>query len=718
MANLKYYNNQTSKWEEIKVSTRFKELLNTKKLTADQNYVNIDITSYNPNEDVLFVILNSTWIQKDEDYVINGGLLRIESKDGSNWKNGDTFNFVVLKNVDKDAVPTADGSLIQDGSITISKLATSIQNYITKIGTAELTTIADDLSGAVNELNTHLSDMAIDLRVFGAKANDSNFDNTQAFQNAINSVSLNGNTKILIPAGIYYYASEITIPKSSYKISVEGSYNTIFVYKGNQTNFINGIGINSNVYSDRLTDIFFKNIAITQTQALSSSCINLENFGFINLENVKISEFNKGINLKNGSELVGKNLFVAGNNYGISFNQDISVLSTTTTDMANINLENCNIVGNYIKSIDITNCRQISFKGGVIGASSNDTSLAIDVKSSNGVVEQVNFIGVTIDDGRDINIQPIQIGDGTGVVKQINFENCTFYNKYPIINVKTCDVLNIVNCVSQVDTYPLVILDANAIGMLDINIKNVNRKRTVYVDNRIVFNSYFNLFSTSMDEINYNVKLDKGLNGYYVPHPANITSDSTNFVTGINSYVFGTLDSANDIRFNITSMNIESAAKGYIAIDAIIKSTNVNIVKSLIHVIFKNSDGSYTDELLDYNDKENYRSYIVQKWANGFVRIVGFVKIPSDKGLAQVIISNANDITNSFAVDYLAVYVEKTNTHLDNKKIYLATAPTTGTWSAGEKVTSPTLIAGGYENQICITSGTPGVWKGAGLIQS
>lgn len=157
MANLKYYNNSTSKWEEIKVSTRFKELLNTKKLIADQNYVNIEITNYNPNEDVLFVILNSTWLQKDEDYVINGGLLRIESKDGSNWINGDTFNFVVLKNVDKDAIPTTDGSLIQDGSITIAKLATSLQNYINKIGDAELTTITDDLSGAINEINTQLS---------------------------------------------------------------------------------------------------------------------------------------------------------------------------------------------------------------------------------------------------------------------------------------------------------------------------------------------------------------------------------------------------------------------------------------------------------------------------------------------------------------------------------------------------------------------------------
>lgn len=159
MANLKYYNTATGLWEEIKVSTKFKELLNTEVLTQDQNYANIGVTSYNPNEDVIFSICNSTWLQKDKDYVVNGGLLRIESKDGSNWKNRDTFNFVVLKNVDKEAVPTADGSLIQDGSITIAKLATSIQTYINKIGVTDISIVGATLSDAINALNTQLSDI-------------------------------------------------------------------------------------------------------------------------------------------------------------------------------------------------------------------------------------------------------------------------------------------------------------------------------------------------------------------------------------------------------------------------------------------------------------------------------------------------------------------------------------------------------------------------------
>lgn len=45
-------------------------------------------------------------------------------------------------------------------------------------------------------------------------------------------------------------------------------------------------------------------------------------------------------------------------------------------------------------------------------------------------------------------------------------------------------------------------------------------------------------------------------------------------------------------------------------------------------------------------------------------------------------------------------------------------APTTGTWVISNKVYNSNPIAGGYIGWVCITSGTPGVWKGFGLIQA
>ena len=46
------------------------------------------------------------------------------------------------------------------------------------------------------------------------------------------------------------------------------------------------------------------------------------------------------------------------------------------------------------------------------------------------------------------------------------------------------------------------------------------------------------------------------------------------------------------------------------------------------------------------------------------------------------------------------------------------TAPTTGTHTVGEIVYSSAPVAGGYLGWVCVVSGSPGIWKGFGLIQS
>lgn len=51
------------------------------------------------------------------------------------------------------------------------------------------------------------------------------------------------------------------------------------------------------------------------------------------------------------------------------------------------------------------------------------------------------------------------------------------------------------------------------------------------------------------------------------------------------------------------------------------------------------------------------------------------------------------------------------------KVYYNSAAPTTGTWTAGTKVLLETPIAGGYIGYVCTVAGTPGTWKGFGLVQ-
>ena len=322
MANLKYYNNQTSKWEEIKVSTRFKELLNTKKLTTDQNYVDIGITSFNPNEDVIFVILNSTWLQKDEDYIINGGLLRIESKDGSNWSKDDTFNFVVLKNVDKDNLPSADGSLIQDGSITIAKLAISLQNYINKIGTAELTTIAGDLCGAINELNSQLShivqqigDIAINFVFLGGK-NDGVTDNTDIVELANNA----GKPILLTGGGTFYFGSDV-----EFKVPVYVQYGTII--KSTHNIVFNGFEAKLFKCLDVSGNIIFRYIEKIYPQWFGASGVN----------KATTVSGNSGSNvLTVNSSSIAANNFKAGDTIYINkAGANSSILSSTVTAISN-----------------------------------------------------------------------------------------------------------------------------------------------------------------------------------------------------------------------------------------------------------------------------------------------------------------------------------------------------------------------------------------------
>ena len=45
-------------------------------------------------------------------------------------------------------------------------------------------------------------------------------------------------------------------------------------------------------------------------------------------------------------------------------------------------------------------------------------------------------------------------------------------------------------------------------------------------------------------------------------------------------------------------------------------------------------------------------------------------------------------------------------------------APTTGTYAVGDKVENSVPAAGGYIGWVCVTAGTPGTWKGYGLISS
>jgi hypothetical protein len=491
MANLKHFNSATGKWEEIKVSTKFKDLINTVKLTQDQNYVNIGITSYNPAEDVIFVYQNSTWLQKDQDYVVNGGLLRIESKDGSNWSNGDTFNFVVLKNVDKDDLPSADGSLIQNGSITIAKLASSLQTYINKTGTAELATVADDLSGAVNELSSQMSDIVqqkkVSIIAFPREINEN--DDAPRMQRLFNYCVTNNKIAELEHGATYVCNKQLTIDIG--KICIEGN-NAILDF----TNFIvvsstvpYAVLMNStNTSINTQNNNYIRNIKIrgmaetiqdlTKVKQCCGLFLDTENTGtavaHIDIDNVTINGFNWGIIYGNNTYIIrhygleifhcgtgiymGKGVFV---NYGENINFVSSVIYECGTGVYN---ENNIGVFNIINSSIDYNATQIRtdnssmvfitnshIEGGALAFECDDTSM-INIKNSwivwpntltSQFIQGTSTQGITFDGccfyGGYLNGNGHQlIENGTCLIRAYN-------SKFPTDNAFSKQLLNSVN---------------------------------------------------------------------------------------------------------------------------------------------------------------------------------------------------------------------------------------------------------------------------------
>lgn len=91
----------------------------------------------------------------------------------------------------------------------LDTVAGTIQAVSDKVGTAVLTTTAPDLSGAVNELNTHLSNSNIGFTSVGSEYYD-NISNTSFTFNGRKWVTIKARLKITLGAGGDYTIGNVT----------------------------------------------------------------------------------------------------------------------------------------------------------------------------------------------------------------------------------------------------------------------------------------------------------------------------------------------------------------------------------------------------------------------------------------------------------------------------------------------------------------------------
>ena len=92
------------------------------------------ITAFNKNIDSLFVYINSTYLELNQDYTIDANGISINKSSGS-WDGTVTpivFNFVVIKNL-VESITFNDGSLLDLGSVTLDKLVQSVQDSIDSV---------------------------------------------------------------------------------------------------------------------------------------------------------------------------------------------------------------------------------------------------------------------------------------------------------------------------------------------------------------------------------------------------------------------------------------------------------------------------------------------------------------------------------------------------------------------------------------------------------
>jgi len=154
-----YPNPVTGEYEELKVDTRLTTLENKVTINIDSSLVNIGITKFNPVDDVLMVFQNSTFLSPDEEYTLDTGLLAIRHINYplEKWDKNSSFFFLVFKNVRRE-IETNDGALLQDGSVTNAKLASTMQ-----IGSLlNLTTnVKTDVVAAINSTKSEINDLII-----------------------------------------------------------------------------------------------------------------------------------------------------------------------------------------------------------------------------------------------------------------------------------------------------------------------------------------------------------------------------------------------------------------------------------------------------------------------------------------------------------------------------------------------------------------------------
>ena len=110
----KTVNQAIAELKQLSIRPVITTLKNTVRIITDVNTVSIGIEGYNKSTDVLFVYVNSTYLEETQDYTIEGNSIKMV---GDGVWNGSveprTFNFVVLKLSVPEAITTFAEKIVE-----------------------------------------------------------------------------------------------------------------------------------------------------------------------------------------------------------------------------------------------------------------------------------------------------------------------------------------------------------------------------------------------------------------------------------------------------------------------------------------------------------------------------------------------------------------------------------------------------------------------------
>ena len=168
----------------------------------------------------------------------------------------------------------------------------------------------------------------------------------------------------------------------------------------------------------------------------------------------------------------------------------------------------------------------------------------------------------------------------------------------------------------------------------------------------------------------------------------------------------GTGAAHNPVVLNPTLAN---AARGHEILS--LEGNSPTVIGGTVTTTFATPTGNVV-QVLPADSKGVVRDVIVIGGNNGFrLNVSDFSGLRSDTAAGLGVLEGPTGSSRNFVPAQIPVKIK------GRIRGIAAAIPSTGTWNRGDVLESLTPSAGGYQGWVCVTSGAPGTWKGAGAIE-